>query len=92
MAVRTDSLYSEFLDWITHFSHQLADTTVLKFSLTLEMPSYARGRLEQIAAHKKTHVEFLSTALGDNTTLPCEYSLYVYHLPDFHDRFHSLLI
>jgi rubrerythrin len=38
------------------------------------LPSFARGRFEQVAAHEKAHVQFLSTALGDKATQPCEYS------------------
>lgn len=36
---------------------------------------FVRGRYEQIAAHEKTHVAFLSTALGDKATKPCQYKL-----------------
>lgn len=39
------------------------------------LPSYARGRFEQVAAHEMAHVQLLSTALGDKATQPCEYSL-----------------
>jgi len=35
---------------------------------------FVRGRFTQIAQHEKTHVAFLSTALGDNATKPCQYS------------------
>jgi rubrerythrin len=38
------------------------------------LPSYARGRFEQVAAHEMAHVQLLSTALGDKGTQPCEYS------------------
>src|SRR5271168_808523 len=37
-----------------------------------------RGRYEQIALHEATHVHTLSAALGNNTILPCNYSLSVY--------------
>ncbi|KAG8838889.1 hypothetical protein FRB91_007326 [Serendipita sp. 411] len=37
-------------------------------------PSWVRGRFQQIADHEATHVKFLSTALGDIATKPCEYS------------------
>lgn len=41
------------------------------------LPSTVRPLFEQVAAHEKAHVEFLSTALGKNATQPCNYTLYV---------------
>ncbi|KAJ7267383.1 ferritin-like domain-containing protein [Mycena rebaudengoi] len=38
------------------------------------LPPWARGRFTQVAAHEKAHVEFLSKALGDKATKPCNYS------------------
>ncbi|KAF9063300.1 ferritin-like domain-containing protein [Rhodocollybia butyracea] len=38
------------------------------------LPTWARGRFVQVAAHEKTHVDFLSAALGPNATKPCTYS------------------
>ncbi|RDB16652.1 Protein rds1 [Hypsizygus marmoreus] len=38
------------------------------------LPSWARGRFAQVAAHEKTHVEFLSSALGNKATKPCTYN------------------
>ncbi|KAJ7180890.1 ferritin-like domain-containing protein [Mycena filopes] len=38
------------------------------------LPPWARGRFEQIAAHEAGHVAFLSAALGDKATHPCNYS------------------
>jgi hypothetical protein len=38
------------------------------------LPSFARGRFAQVAAHEASHVQFLSTALGKNATQPCTYS------------------
>jgi rubrerythrin len=40
-------------------------------------PSWARGRLQQIADHEAGHVTFLTKALGDGATKPCTYKLYV---------------
>ncbi|KAF9526915.1 ferritin-like domain-containing protein [Crepidotus variabilis] len=37
-------------------------------------PSWVRGRFTEIAAHEKTHVDFLAKALGDKATQPCTYS------------------
>jgi rubrerythrin len=39
------------------------------------LPTYARGRFAQVAEHEKTHVKFLSDALGDKATQPCTYNL-----------------
>ena len=41
------------------------------------LPSTVRGLFEQVAAHEKAHVDFLTAALGDNATQPCTYKLYV---------------
>lgn len=41
-------------------------------------PAWTRGRFEQIAAHEKTHVDFLTAALvaaGAKTVEACEYQL-----------------
>ncbi|KAJ7696462.1 ferritin-like domain-containing protein [Mycena rosella] len=38
------------------------------------LPSWARGRFVQVAAHEAAHVAFLSGALGDKATQPCNYS------------------
>lgn len=38
------------------------------------LPDFARKRFVQIGEHEKTHVDFLSTALGDIAVKPCEYS------------------
>ncbi|KAJ7091502.1 ferritin-like domain-containing protein [Mycena belliarum] len=35
---------------------------------------WTRGRFEQVAAHEAAHVKFLSGALGDKATQPCNYS------------------
>ena len=42
------------------------------------LPQWARGRFQQVAAHEKTHVEFLTTAInaaGAHPVEPCEYQL-----------------
>ncbi|KDR67494.1 hypothetical protein GALMADRAFT_130255 [Galerina marginata CBS 339.88] len=38
------------------------------------LPSFARGRFQQIAGHERAHVDFLSSALGDKATKPCTYN------------------
>ncbi|PPQ70012.1 hypothetical protein CVT25_006093 [Psilocybe cyanescens] len=37
------------------------------------LPSFARGRFEQIAAHEQAHVKLLAGALGSSATQPCTY-------------------
>ncbi|KAJ3504264.1 hypothetical protein NLJ89_g8028 [Agrocybe chaxingu] len=77
--------------------HNVDDTTILNFALTLEhlenafyhgalakynaeafkkagFPRHTRARFAEIAAHEKTHVEFLTAALGESATKPCQYS------------------
>ncbi|KAJ7087718.1 ferritin-like domain-containing protein [Mycena crocata] len=38
------------------------------------LPNWARGRFVQVAEHEAAHVAFLSKALGDKATQPCNYS------------------
>lgn len=42
--------------------------------------SFTRGRFTQIAAHEASHVQFLSSALGDAATKLCTYNLLVAHV------------
>lgn len=44
--------------------------------ILLGIPSYARGRFEQVAEHEGAHVQFLEAALGDKATKKCTYELY----------------
>jgi rubrerythrin len=39
------------------------------------LPTWARGRWDQIAAHESTHVSFLESVLGDQAVKPCTYKL-----------------
>ena len=39
------------------------------------MPSWARGRFVQIGEHETSHVEFLTSVLGDDAVEACTYSL-----------------
>ncbi|KAJ4477557.1 ferritin-like domain-containing protein [Lentinula aciculospora] len=38
------------------------------------LPSWSRGRFEQIASHEQAHVQLLSDALGSNATQACNYT------------------
>lgn len=38
------------------------------------LPSFARARFAEVAAHESTHVAFLTKVLGDKATKPCTYS------------------
>jgi rubrerythrin len=39
------------------------------------LPTWARGRWNQIAQHETTHVSFLESVLGDEAVQPCTYEL-----------------
>lgn len=39
------------------------------------LPSFARARFAEVAAHESAHVEFLSKTLGKNATAACNYTL-----------------
>ncbi|KAF7979466.1 hypothetical protein HWV62_42283 [Athelia sp. TMB] len=50
------------------------------------LPSWVRGRFEQIAKHEATHVSFLKTALGEgNAVEPCTYDFNDNSVKDFVD-------
>ncbi|KDQ57093.1 hypothetical protein JAAARDRAFT_58577 [Jaapia argillacea MUCL 33604] len=38
------------------------------------LPPYARGRFIQVAQHEAAHVDYLTKALGEKATQPCQYS------------------
>ncbi|KAH8077858.1 ferritin-like domain-containing protein [Filobasidium floriforme] len=56
------AFYAQYLD---QFSNQ--------DFINAGFPNWARGRINQIAAHEKQHVELLAGALGDAATKPCTY-------------------
>lgn len=66
---------------LEHLENAFYQEAMAKFDqqafLDAGLPAFARGRFEQVADHEKTHVQFLSTALGDKATQPCTYNLYV---------------
>ncbi|KJA17543.1 hypothetical protein HYPSUDRAFT_70652 [Hypholoma sublateritium FD-334 SS-4] len=55
------------------FYHQALDRFDEQAFLDAGLPSWVRGRFEQIAEHEATHVQLLSAALGDRATQPCAY-------------------
>lgn len=42
--------------------------------LDADLPTWARGRWNQIAQHESTHVSFLESVIGDQAVQPCTYS------------------
>ncbi|KAJ7073254.1 ferritin-like domain-containing protein [Mycena belliarum] len=55
------------------YSEALAKFGELDFVMS-GLPAYTRGRFAQVAAHEAAHVAYLSEALGDKATQPCNYS------------------
>ncbi|KAA1479100.1 hypothetical protein DENSPDRAFT_846068 [Dentipellis sp. KUC8613] len=81
----------------TALTHNVTDTDILNFALTLEhlenafytgglqnfsqdafdaagLPPAARGFYEQLSQHEQTHVDNLTTILGDKAVKPCIYN------------------
>lgn len=58
----------------TFYAQGLANFSADDFT-SAGFPSWARGRVAQIAQHEAAHVAFLSNALGDQATQPCTYNL-----------------
>lgn len=76
---RLDTTVLNFALTLEHIENAFYHQALAKFDqqafLDAGLPEFARGRFEQVAAHEATHVQFLSTALGDNATQPCTYNL-----------------
>ncbi|KAF4621255.1 hypothetical protein D9613_000055 [Agrocybe pediades] len=64
---------------LEHIENAFYSGALAKFDaqafLQAGLPSDARGRFEQIAAHEKAHVDFLTSALGNKATKACVYDL-----------------
>ena len=64
---------------LEHLENAFYQQALAKFNqqsfLDAGLPEFSRGRFEQVAAHEASHVQFLSTALGDKATQPCTYNL-----------------
>ncbi|KAJ7509865.1 ferritin-like domain-containing protein [Mycena galericulata] len=73
-----DTTVLNFALTLEHLENAFYSGALEKFDekafLEAGLPSWARGRFAQIAAHETAHVAFLSDALGDNATQPCNYS------------------
>ncbi|KAF4621453.1 hypothetical protein D9613_000056 [Agrocybe pediades] len=64
---------------LEHIENAFYSGALAKFDaqafLDAGLPSFARGRFEQIAAHEQAHVDFLTSALGNKATKACVYDL-----------------
>ncbi|KAF7338580.1 Protein rds1 [Mycena venus] len=73
-----DTTVLNFALTLEHLENAFYSDALKKFSeadfQNAGLPSYARGRFSQVAEHEAAHVAFLSKALGDKATQPCNYS------------------
>ncbi|KAJ7180923.1 ferritin-like domain-containing protein [Mycena filopes] len=73
-----DTTVLNFALTLEHLENSFYSNALAKFSehdfKKAGLPSWARGRFAQVAAHEAAHVAFLSEALGDKATQPCNYS------------------
>ncbi|KAJ7504146.1 ferritin-like domain-containing protein [Mycena galericulata] len=73
-----DTTVLNFALTLEHLENAFYSGALAKFSekdfLKAGLPSWARGRFAQVAAHEAAHVAFLSNALGANATQPCNYT------------------
>ncbi|KAJ7023294.1 ferritin-like domain-containing protein [Mycena alexandri] len=73
-----DTTVLNFALTLEHLENAFYSGALAKFSehdfKKAGLPSWARGRFAQVAAHEAAHVAFLSGALGANATQPCNYS------------------
>ncbi|RDB17443.1 Protein rds1 [Hypsizygus marmoreus] len=79
--IHTDIEILNFALTLEHLENAFYSRGLEKFSekhfRDAGFPEWVRGRYEQIAAHEKTHVEFLSNAIkaaGAQAVEPCDYS------------------
>ncbi|KZP20953.1 hypothetical protein FIBSPDRAFT_861103 [Athelia psychrophila] len=69
----------------TFYAQGLAKHSAADFQ-NAKLPSWVRGRFEQIMKHESTHVSFLETALGErNYVQPCKYNFGDNSVKDFVD-------
>ncbi|KAJ6568420.1 ferritin-like domain-containing protein [Mycena vulgaris] len=73
-----DATVLNFALTLEHLENAFYSGALAKFSehdfRKAGLPKFARGRFAQIAEHEAAHVAFLSAALGDKATQPCNYS------------------
>ncbi|KAJ7931754.1 ferritin-like domain-containing protein [Mycena leptocephala] len=73
-----DATVLNFALTLEHLENAFYSGALAKFSqhdfVKAGLPSWARDRFAQVAAHEAAHVAFLSKALGDKATQPCNYS------------------
>ncbi|PPQ82457.1 hypothetical protein CVT25_007254 [Psilocybe cyanescens] len=73
-----DATVLNFALTLEHLENAFYTGALAKFDqkafLDAGLPTWARGRFSQVADHEKTHVQFLSTALGDKAVQPCTYN------------------
>ncbi|KAH9484918.1 Protein rds1 [Psilocybe cubensis] len=73
-----DATVLNFALTLEHLEKEFYAGALAKFDqnafLAAGLPPWARGRFSQIADHEKTHVDFLSKALGDKAVQACTYN------------------
>ncbi|KAI0696346.1 ferritin-like domain-containing protein [Cytidiella melzeri] len=73
----TDAQVLQFALTLEHLESTFYNQALDKFDdqafANAGYPSWVRGRFEQIRMHEQTHVEFLTTALGDAAPQACTY-------------------
>jgi hypothetical protein len=74
-----DATVLNFALTLEHLENAFYSGALAKFSqhdfVKAGLPSWARDRFAQVAAHEAAHVAFLSKALGNKATQPCNYSV-----------------
>ncbi|KAF9559210.1 hypothetical protein CPC08DRAFT_637967 [Agrocybe pediades] len=77
MLSNTDATVLNYALTLEHIENAFYSGALAKFDaqafLDAGLPSFARGRFEQIAAHEQAHVDFLTSALGNKATKACVY-------------------
>ncbi|KAL1746484.1 ferritin-like domain-containing protein [Schizophyllum fasciatum] len=74
----TDTVVLNYALTLEHLENTFYHTALANYTqddfTNAGLPEWARGRFEEISAHEQSHVDTLTSVLGDSATEACEYN------------------